>query len=38
MVQALGHIPTDDNYYNYYQTITSAQATELAKQLGLTNQ
>ena len=38
MVQALGHIPTDDNYWNYYQTIPSAQAKELAQQLGLTSQ
>ena len=38
MVQALGHIPTDDNYCNYYQTIPSAQAKELAQQLGLTQQ
>ena len=37
MVQALGHIPTDDNYWNYYQTIPSAQAKELAQQLGLTS-
>ena len=38
MEQALGHIPNDDDYYNYYQTIPSAQAKELAQQLGLTSQ
>ena len=38
MVQALGHIPTDDDYWSYHQTITSAQAKELAQQLGLTSQ
>jgi hypothetical protein len=38
MEQALGNIPTSDEYWRYYQTITSAQAKELAQQLGLTPQ
>ena len=38
MVQALGNTPTGDEYWRYYQTITSAQAKELAQQLGLTSQ
>ena len=38
MEQALGYRPTNDEYWSYHQTITSAQATELAKKLGLTNQ
>ena len=38
MVQALGNRPTTDEYWQYYQTITSAQAKELAQQLGLTQQ
>ena len=38
MVQALGNIPTGDDYWNYYQTIPSAKAKELAQQLGLTHQ
>ena len=38
MEQALGQRPNDDNYWSYYQTIPSAQAKELAQQLGLTPQ
>ena len=38
MAQALRSIPTNDDYWSYHQTITSAQAKELAKQLGLTPQ
>ena len=38
MEQALGHRPTNDDYWTYYQTITSAKAKELAQQLGLTHQ
>ena len=36
--QALGSTPTDNDYWSYHQTITSAQAKELAQQLGLTPQ
>ena len=36
--QALGSTPTDNDYWSYHQTITSAKAKELAHQLGLTNQ
>ena len=36
MTQALGSTPTHDDYWAYHQTITSAQAKELAQQLGLT--
>jgi len=36
--QALVNAPTSDDYYSYHQMITSAQAKELAQQLGLTNQ
>ena len=38
MAQALGSTPTHDDYWAYHQTITSAQAKELAQQLGLTSQ
>ena len=38
MEQALGHRPNNDDYWVYYQTIPSAQAKELAQQLGLTPQ
>ena len=38
MEQALGHTPPRDDYWSYHQTITSAQAKELAQQLGLTPQ
>ena len=38
MEQALGYRPTDDDYWSYCQTITSAKAKELAQQLGLTPQ
>ena len=38
MRQALGKIPTNDEYWSYNQIITSAKAEELAKQLGLTSQ
>jgi len=38
MAQALGSTPTHDDYWAYHQTITSAQAKELAQQLGLTPQ
>ena len=38
MEQALGHRPPNDDYWSYYQTITSAKAKELAQQLGLTPQ
>ena len=38
MEQALGHRPTNDDYWSYHQTITSAKAKVLAQQLGLTNQ
>ena len=38
MEQALGHRPPRDDYWSYHQTITSAQAKELAQQLGLTPQ
>ena len=38
MEQALGYRPTNDEYWSYHQTITSAQAKELAQQLGLTPQ
>jgi hypothetical protein len=38
MEQALGNRPNTDEYWTYYQTIPSAQAKELAKQLGLTQQ
>ena len=38
MAQALGSTPNNDDYWTYHQTITSAQAKELAKQLGLTSQ
>ena len=38
MEPALRHIPTHDKYWNYYPTIPSAQAKELAQQLGLTPQ
>ena len=34
--QALGSMPTNDDYWTYHQTITSAQAKVLAQQLGLT--
>ena len=36
--QALGRRPPHDDYWSYYQTITSAKAKELAQQLGLTHQ
>ena len=38
MEQALGYIPTNDDYWSYHQTITSEKAKELAQQLGLTSQ
>jgi len=38
MTQALGSTPNHNDYWSYHRTITSAQATELAKKLGLTNQ
>ena len=38
MEQALGHRPPRNDYWSYHQTITSAQAKELARQLGLTSQ
>ena len=38
MRQALGKIPTNDEYWSYNQIITSAKAEELAQQLGLTQQ
>jgi len=38
MRQALGNIPTNDDYWSYNQIITSAQAKVLAEQLGLTPQ
>ena len=39
MQQALANTPRNaDEYWRYYQTITSAQAKELAQQLGLTSQ
>ena len=38
MTQALGSTPTNDDYWAYHNTITSAQAKVLAQQLGLTPQ
>ena len=38
MEQALGYRPTDDDYWSYHQTITSAKAKVLADELGLTHQ
>ena len=38
MEQALGYVPTHDDYWSYHQTITSAKAKVLAEQLGLTPQ
>jgi len=38
MEQALGSRPPRNDYWSYYQTITSAQAKVLAQQLGLTSQ
>ena len=38
MEQALGYVPTDNDYWSYHQTIPSAQAKELAQRLGLTQQ
>ena len=38
MEQALGQRLPHNDYWSYHQTITSAQAKELAKQLGLTPQ
>ena len=36
--QALGSTPTDNDYWSYHQTITSAKAKVLADELGLTHQ
>ena len=38
MEQALGYAPTNDDYWSYHQTITSAKAKVLADELGLTPQ